>query len=638
MRQLGQMKKSTKNSLFTYTLVIAAFVVVQALRMGPGVGAMLEGQLIPICAYIVMALALNLVVGVSGELSLGHAGFMSIGAFAGSALALALQSTVTLSPLRLALAMVFGAVIAAALGFLIGIPVLRLNGDYLAIVTLAFGEIIKSIITNVYLGVDENGLQFSFLSNKNELADGGVELIRGPMGVMNTQRISTFIAGFVLVLVALVVIFNLVNSRTGRAVMAARDNRIAAESVGISVTKYKMIAFVVSAALAGAAGTLYGCSQTTFAATKFDFNTSILILVFVVLGGLGNMWGSVIAAAALTILPEALRQFSNYRMLVYAIVLILVMLATNNPTLKGFFSRLFHRERADAPHAAAVKGGSIKRQETKLVPVPSVNKIPERDVDKSPILEAQHLGIDFGGLTAVNEFNMAIGRTEIAGLIGPNGAGKTTVFNLLTKVYQPTRGTVLLDGVDTHNMNTVQVNKAGIARTFQNIRLFNNLSVEDNVKIGMHNSIHCGLFSGILRLPRYWKEEKTAHERALELLSIFDMQDLAGVKAGSLPYGAQRRLEIVRALGTNPSLLLLDEPAAGMNPSETAELMENIVKIRDTFQIAILLIEHDMNLVMGICEGICVLNFGQIIAKGTPTEIQNNPEVIKAYLGGGKEG
>ena len=247
---------------------------------------------------------------------------------------------------------------------------------------------------------------------------------------------------------------------------------------------------------------------------------------------------------------------------------------------------------------------SIKRQETKLVPVPSVNKIPERDVDKSPILEAQHLGIDFGGLTAVNEFNMAIGRTEIAGLIGPNGAGKTTVFNLLTKVYQPTRGTVLLDGVDTHNMNTVQVNKAGIARTFQNIRLFNNLSVEDNVKIGMHNSIHCGLFSGILRLPRYWKEEKTAHERALELLSIFHMQDLA----------------------------------AGMNPSETAELMENIVKIRDTFQIAILLIEHDMNLVMGICEGICVLNFGQIIAKGTPTEIQNNPEVIKAYLGGGKEG
>lgn len=269
----------------------------------------------------------------------------------------------------------------------------------------------------------------------------------------------------------------------------------------------------------------------------------------------------------------------------------------------------------------------------KLVPVPSGAMIPERDIDKRPILNCVNLGVTFGGLKAVDDFNLMIGRTEIAGLIGPNGAGKTTVFNLLTKVYQPTRGTVLLDGVDTHNMNTVQVNKAGIARTFQNIRLFNNLSVEDNVKIGMHNSIHCGLFSGILRLPRYWKEEKTAHERALELLSIFHMQDLAGAKAGSLPYGAQRRLEIIRALGTNPSLLLLDEPAAGMNPSETAELMENIRRIRDTFQIAILLIEHDMNLVMGICEGICVLNYGKVIAKGSPADIKANPTVIEAYLG-----
>ena len=277
-----------------------------------------------------------------------------------------------------------------------------------------------------------------------------------------------------------------------------------------------------------------------------------------------------------------------------------------------------------------------KRPETKLVPVPSPNIIPERDIKQTPILECQHLGIDFGGLTAVNEFNMAIGRTEIAGLIGPNGAGKTTVFNLLTKVYQPTRGTVLLDGIDTHNMSTVQVNKAGIARTFQNIRLFDNLTVEDNVKIGLHNHVRYPMWSGILRLPSYWKKEKLAHESALELLSIFDMQHLANAKAGSLPYGAQRKLEIVRALATNPSLLLLDEPAAGMNPSETAELMDNIVKIRDTFQIAVLLIEHDMNLVMGICEGICVLNFGQIIAKGTPEEIQNDPEVIKAYLGSGK--
>ena len=269
----------------------------------------------------------------------------------------------------------------------------------------------------------------------------------------------------------------------------------------------------------------------------------------------------------------------------------------------------------------------------KMVPVPSVSIIPERDLDKTPILECSHLGIDFGGLTAVNEFNITVGRTEIAGLIGPNGAGKTTVFNLLTKVYQPTRGTILLDGLDTHGKTPAQINRMGIARTFQNIRLFNNLSVEDNVKIGLHNQEKYSMFSGILRLPKYWRQEKAAHERALELLSIFSMEDMAGHQAGSLPYGAQRRLEIVRALATNPSLLLLDEPAAGMNPSETAELMENIVKIRDTFQIAIMLIEHDMSLVMGICEGICVLNFGQIIAKGTAEEIQSNPTVIEVYLG-----
>ena len=269
----------------------------------------------------------------------------------------------------------------------------------------------------------------------------------------------------------------------------------------------------------------------------------------------------------------------------------------------------------------------------KLVKEPSYNLIPERDLGKTPILECRRIGIDFGGLSAVDEFTIAIGRTEICGIIGPNGAGKSTIFNLLTNVYRPTRGSILVNGVDTLGMTTDEVNRRGVARTFQNIRLFKDLTVEENVLIGLHNSMSYSVASSMLRLPKYWKQEKEAREHVRELLHIFHMENMTAQQAGSLPYGAQRRLEIVRSLATNPGILLLDEPAAGMNPSETAELMETIRKIRDEFHIAIMLIEHDMKLVMGICEGIAVLNYGRIIAKGTPDEIRNNPVVIEAYLG-----
>jgi len=343
------MKKNSLNGFINYGITIAAYLVIQLLIRFGMISNSLQSLLVPACCYIVMAVSLNLTVGILGELSLGHAGFMSLGAFSGIVASILLQDVIPFTPLRLAASMAVGALAGALGGTIVGVPVLRLQGDYLAIVTLAFGQIIKNIIMVLYVGVDETGLHIAASSDRFHLSDDGVAIIKGPMGAVGVTKLATLTAGFVLILLTLLVVQNLVGSRAGRAIMALRDNRIAAESVGINVTKYKLMAFVISAALAGAAGALFGLNYSSTVASKFDFNTSILVLVFVVLGGLGSIRGSMIAAALLYILPELLRSFdiAEYRMLVYAIVLILVMLATNNPAVQDVINTKFRKRKKE---------------------------------------------------------------------------------------------------------------------------------------------------------------------------------------------------------------------------------------------------------------------------------------------------
>ena len=331
MKNFKQLLADRKHSAACYSIVIIGFI-----------SSSLKGQLVPICAYIVMAISLNLTVGILGELSLGHAGFMSVGAFTGIVVSTSLAGAIPNAPLRLAVSMLAAGLFAGVAGLIVGVPVLRLKGDYLAIVTLAFGEIIKNLINVLYIGFDENGLHVSILSQSFTLAEGGSMIISGPMGVSGVQKLSSFTAGVLLILVTLFIVLNLINSRTGRAVMAVRDNKIAAESIGLSVTRCKLLTFVISAVFAGMAGTLYAMNFSTVTAAKFDFNTSILILVFVVLGGLGNIWGSIIAAALLTVLPELLRSMNDYRMLIYAVLLIAMMLFNNS----GLKKRLIESRKA----------------------------------------------------------------------------------------------------------------------------------------------------------------------------------------------------------------------------------------------------------------------------------------------------
>ena len=553
------MKKNRRFSTALNVVAIALAYIVIRLALTASGNRSIENLLVQVSFNIIMVVSLNLVTGILGELTLGHAGFMAVGAYTSAIMtSLVFPQSIAYFPL----ALLIGGFVAALFGYLIGIPALHLNGDYLAIITLGFGEIIRVLINTVF----------------SPWTGGGKKMF-------NIALYTGFTNTFWIMVICVALIYMLSWSRQGRAIIAIRENEVAADASGVPVTRYKEMAFTIAAFFAGIAGGLYAHSIGVLDPAKFDFNASIDYLVMVVFGGMGSVTGSIIAATGLTLVQFFMAKLVEYRQLAYALLLIVMMifkpsglLGVYEFSLTGAITHFFPKFGAFADKMEQ----KLKRHHANPIP-PDVPYYEYDVTNNKPVLETVDLGIRFGGLQAAQGVNIKLSDNEIVGLIGPNGAGKTTVFNMLTGVYQPTEGDVKL--LDTY----------------------------------------------------FDREEEGCDQRARELLSVFGMESLADVNANSLSYGQQRKLEICRAMASNPKVLLLDEPAAGMNPIETQELMQTIETIRDRFMVTILLIEHDMKLVMGICERIYVLNYGRIIAEGTPDEIKENKEVITAYLGADNE-
>jgi branched-chain amino acid transport system permease protein len=586
---------------------------------------------------MILAVSLNIVNGMTGQFSLGHAAFLALGGYTAGMVTYYGSMLIWGSPAEhggflgagqwlFAVACLVGGCVATLAGYVVGLPSLRLRGDYLAIVTLGFGEILRVILQQTNKVIDNvDALRAARLDQLVPPPVGGA------VGFYGVPKYTSLFWVYAFLALMVIVAFRLKYSSLGRAMISVREDEFAAQAMGVNVARVKVLAFMIAAFFAGLAGGLFAHESGLIISPRdAGFQRSLDYVIMTVLGGRGSISGVMLAAMILTALPEMLRDFEQYRLIVYSLLLIGMMLLRP----QGLFGihEIWHFWpwlRRGQPVNETKRQGDQSSSAASLPVSPS----PRLPVSDQPLLDVEKIGIAFGGLKAVEDFSIRLPHRALYGLIGPNGAGKTTVFNLLTGVYRAQGGRMMLDSRSLAGLKPHQIAAAGIARTFQNIRLFPGLNVLDNVRLAGQLRSSKGLLSTLLRTKRYRAQEAQIERRAYALLGLFELQHRALEPADCLSYGHQRHLEIVRALAAEPKVLLLDEPAAGLNTQEKRELAQAIRRIRDEFGVAILLIEHDMGLVMEICEQIIVLDHGETIAEGPPAAIQSDPLVITAYLG-----
>ncbi len=573
----------------------------------------IQGILCRIIIYAMLVASLDLIVGYIGDVSIGHAGFFAIGAYTVGILTstqdLNSDSSMTWFPhLPFFVALIIGVLLTALAGFILGFPALRLSGPYLAVVTIAYGLLI-----------------YTFINEQEYLTNGtkGISLESLEVFDIKLSGSKYLYVVYPFLVIVMYVIRNLTKSYWGRAFEAIKYSEVAASSCGISKSYYKIWAFVISAGIAGLAGGFFSQLDAYVAPNTFSYNFSVEFLIALIVGGVQSILGNILGASVMVIFPDLFTKFNDYRLIIFGFSLLLV---------------LFFMPKGLAGFVNLIKKRFAKKKDSHYIEVlterASAIKLFDniKENNDQVAIQLKDLTMRFGGLVAVNELNMSIKRGTVHGLIGPNGSGKSTTVNLLTGIYPPAGGTVQLFGKSIIGESTYKRAKLGIARTFQNLQLFSDMTALQNVMVGMHNSFTSNLVSICFNLPQAQKEEKEVETKAFAWLQFVGLEDGAFTEAKNLSYGQARLLEIARALASNPSLLLLDEPAAGLTAGEIEKINVLIHKIKAS-GISVLLIEHHMDMVMAVSDEVTVLDFGKKIAEGTPNQIQNNPSVITAYLG-----